>query len=287
MILSKITQATQFLPSLNLDLNNERFTDFFRRAQEWLVSHVIGNGLETVLETEVGMTATDSHPDLRLLCQRIIAEKGLLDAIPEMDMQLTEAGFAVQNNDQFTPASSQRVDRLMAKLPERIASDVDSLVRFLMKNSDGTTNNPKPYDSWRGTDQFLHLTAAFIPFFESYNRLALAPAKSYEEFYNAIPTMAREMSKVADYYVSSKEVCRLRELYRDGETLEIHRKAIAELKSVAVAAYCCDGQRARDAAASAREIMLSDSDNFPMFKESDAFNKPSVNIDAGQLVNML
>ena len=251
------------------------------------MSHVIGNGLETVLETEVGMTATDSHPDLRLLCQRVIAEKGLLDAIPEMDMQLTEAGFAVQNNDQFTPASSQRVDRLMAKLPERIASDVDSLVRFLMKNSDGTTNDPKPYDSWRGTDQFLHLTAAFIPFFESYNRLALAPAKSYEEFYNAIPTMAKEMSKVADYYVSSKEVCRLRELYRDGETLEIHRKAIAELKSVAVAAYCCDGQRARDAAASAREIMLSDSDNFPMFKASDAFNKPSVNLDAGQLVNML
>lgn len=287
MILSKITQATQFLPSLNLDLNNERFTDFFRRAQEWLVSHVIGDGLELMLEIEVGMTATDSHPDLRLLCQRVIAEKGLLDAIPEMDMQLTEAGFAVQNNDQFTPASSQRVDRLMAKLPERIASDVDSLVRFLLKNSDGTTNDPKPYDIWRGTDQFLHLTAAFIPFFESYNRLALAPAKSYEEFYNAIPTMAKEMSKVADYYVSSKEVCRLRELYRDGETLEIHRKAIAELKSVAVAAYCCDGQRARDAAASAREIMLSDSDNFPMFKDSDAFNKPSVNLDAGQLVNML
>ena len=99
MILSKITQATQFLPSLNLTLENDRFEDFFRSAQEWLVSHIIGEGLEATLESEVGMTDTDSHEDLRRLCQRIIARKGLLAAIPEMDLQLTEAGFAVQQNE--------------------------------------------------------------------------------------------------------------------------------------------------------------------------------------------
>ena len=33
MILSNTKEAVQFLPSLNLTLENDRFTDFFRRAQ--------------------------------------------------------------------------------------------------------------------------------------------------------------------------------------------------------------------------------------------------------------
>lgn len=287
MILSKITQATQFLPSLNLDLANDRFTDFFLRAQEWLVSHIIGEGLETVLETEVGMTASDSHADLRRLCQRVIAEKGLLDAIPEMDMQLTEAGFAVQNNDQFTPASAQRVDRLMAKMPERIAADGDSLVRYLLKNSDGTENEPKPYDNWRGSEQFKYLTACFMPLYEIYDRYVQPPVMSYEQFYKAIPSLAKEMKVVADYYVSAEEIARLIELTRDGELLEIHRTAIGWLCHVAASAYVKNIPAARNYAAYARNVMLSDPDSFPAFKASDAFNKPSVNLDAGQLVNML
>ena len=284
MILSKITQATQFLPSLNLDLANDRFTDFFLRAQEWLVSHVIGEGLETVLETEVGMTASDSHADLRRLCQRVIAEKGLFDAIPEMDMQLTEAGFAVQNNDQFTPASAQRVDRLMANMPGRIAADVDFLVRYLMKNS-GT--NASAYSSWRGTDQFKYLTSAFLPLYEYFNRYAVPVAESYDEYYDALPILEEGMRIVGDYYVSNAEIDRLQELYRDGELLDIHQQAVNRLSIVAAATRNKDINRARNAAVRAREIMLSDPDSFPAFKASEAYGSPKINLDGGKLVNML
>ena len=137
MVLKNITQAQKFLPSLNLTLGNSRFDDFFSRAQEWLVSHIVGSSIEDVLEADVNITDVDMHEELRTKCQRVIAEKAMLDAIPEMDMQLTEAGFAVQDNDDFSPASAQRVDRLLAKMPERIAADVDALVRFLMKTSIG------------------------------------------------------------------------------------------------------------------------------------------------------
>lgn len=284
MILSNITQATQFLPSLNLTLANDRFTDFFRRGQAWLVSHVIGEEVEEILEMEVALAAPDDHAELRLLCQRVIAEKALLDAIPEMDMQLTEAGFAVQNNDDFSPASSQRVDRLLAKMPERIAADVDALVRFLLKNSKGSGT----YDYWRGTEQFKHLTMAFIPFCEDYNGLADAGHKlDYEEYYAAIGPAAMEMKKVADYYVSRAEIERLLELYRDGETLRVHRVAILDLRCAAVAAHCGDLARARNAAVRAREVMLAAPDSFPAFKASPAYNTPTVNLDGGKIVNML
>ena len=319
MILSNTKEASKYLPSLNLTVDNDRLTDFFRRAQEWVTSHIIGTDIEALIDpdlepeeeepTEPSIEETieeieettedateeddneeeDTHAELRTLCQRVIAERALLDGIPELDLQLTEAGFAVQNNDDFSPASQARVDRLLAKMPERIAADTDALVRYLLKNSTGTQQNPKPYDSWRGTDQFKYLTEAFIPLMEQYNKLAMPAFKvtTYDEFHAAIPVMAREMMKVADYYVSRREVCRLRELYRDSEALQVHRLAIAELKSVAVAAYAHDSKCARDHASSARDIMLDDPDNFPMFKESPAFKQKTINLDGGKMVNFL
>ena len=284
MILSNITQAKQFLPSLNLTLDNDRFEDFFRRAQEWLVSHVIGEELEEILETDISMPSEDEHKDLRVRCQRVIAEKALLAAIPEMDVQLTEAGFAVQNNDNFSPASSQRVDRLLATLPGRIADDVDSVVSCLLRHSD---NTEAAYKDWRGTDQFKYLTEAFMPLIGHYNRYASPTAKTYEEYYLAIPLMANIMKNVAAYYVSGEEIERLKELYRDNDLLEIHRRAIQGLREVADAGYSGDTNRARNAAVCVRNVMLTAPDSFPAFKASDAFNKPTINLDGGKMVNFL
>lgn len=283
MILNNITQAQQFLPSLNLTLENNRFHDFFLRAQEWLVSHVIGTDIEDVLEMDMGVAQEDIHAELRLKCQRVIAEKALLDAIPEMDMQLTEAGFAVQNNQDFSPASSQRVDRLLAKMPERIAQDIDAIVRFLMKTSTGNG----AYGYWRSSYQFNYLTACFMPLIEIYNRYVQPPILSYEQFYLAIPSLAKEMKVVADYYVSEEEITRLIELSRDGNLLEIHRMAIGWLCHVAASAYVKDIKAARNYAMYARNVMLSDPDSFPEFKASSAFNSSNINLDGGKMVNFL
>ena len=283
MILNNITQAQQFLPSLNLTLENNRFHDFFLRAQEWLVSHIIGEDIEDVLEMDMNVGQEDIHSELRLKCQRVIAEKALLDAIPEMDMQLTEAGFAVQNNQDFSPASSQRVDRLLAKMPERIANDIDAIVRFLMKTSTGNG----AYGYWRSSDQFNYLTAAFVPCFEDCNRLATPKANTYEEYYDAIQMMAEMMLKVSDYYVSKAEVERLVGLYRGNLYQPTHAKAIANLSIVAVAAFNHDIGRARNAAIGARDVMLEDPDSFPAFKASSAFNSSNINLDGGKMVNFL
>ena len=292
MILSNTKEAVQFLPSLNLTLENDRFTDFFRRAQAWLTGHIIGEQIENVLETPAPEGEEDHHNDLRLLCQRVIAERALQDAISEMDLQLTEAGFAVQNNDDFSPASSQRVDRLIAKMPERIADDVDALVQFLMKHSAGRDDRGT-YSDWRMTDQFKHLTAAFMPLCEEYTAYCKGlprdtePSKDYDAFYSVIPMMARELRQVADYFVSIAEIDRLVELYRDNDLLEIHRKAIVNLKDCAVAALRYDMNRARNAAIQAREVMMTDPDSFPAFKASPAYNTPTVNLNGGNLVNLL
>ena len=96
-----------------------------------------------------------------------------------------------------------------------------------------------------------------------------------------------EMLNVADYYVSKAEVERLLELYRDGETLRVHRTAIVFLKFAGVAAFNGDMPHAINAAVQAREVMLSDPDSFPAFKASSAYSSPTVNLDGGKMVNML
>lgn len=275
MILNNLTEAKEFLPSVNLTVGNERLADFFRRAQNWLVSRIIGTGIETALE-ETYVAESDPLADLRRLCRRVIAEKALLDAIPEMDMQLTEAGFAVQDNDNFSPASAQRVDRLLAKMPERIASDADALVSYMIS----------AYPNWRSSKQFNRLTASFMPTIADYSSVPGARAyNSYDEFYSDLPVLNRSMKEVADYYVSEAEIDRLLELYRDNDLLEIHRRAIEELKVAAVASANGSIRCARNAAARARDVMLESPGDFPCFRRSYAFNSMNVNLDGGKIVN--
>lgn len=285
MILNNIKEAKQFLPSLNLTLDNDRFKDFFRSAQLWLVANVIGTDIEDVLETDFELGHEDIHEDLRRLCQRVIAEKALLTVIPEMDMQLTEAGFAVQNNADYSPASSQRVDRLLQTLPKRMASDADALVRYLMECSIGNG----AYGYWRSSQQFMRLTAAFNPYWTQYCLMANPSAEpiGYDAFLERTDRAAKAILKVADYYVSRAEIERLRELYRDGDTLEEHRTVIDELVRVGIAAVDGDMRRARDLAAYAHSLMIDDIGFFPEFAASKAYNATHINLDGGNVVNFL
>lgn len=273
--------ARQYLPSVNLSVANTRMTDFFSRRQQWIVQHVLGEDVEDMLEASY-TPVSDEFAELRQLVQRVIAEGALLDATPELDMQLTEAGFAVQKNDNFTPASSQRVDRLLARMPQRIANDVDAVVKHLMANSTGDSL----YDNWRGSRQFAYLTSAFMPLFEDFCRLV---GKEYDwnEYYLTIEPMAREMRHVADYYVSTAEIDSLLEKYRDNELIEVQRKAIAELRVVGAACIARDSKRAVNAAAQARKVMMQEPGSFPAFKASEAYANATVNIDAGNVVSFV
>jgi len=282
MILNSIQAALPFLPSVNLKIDNKRLNSFFENEQAWLAEHVIGDDIEDLLEIEV--TNTDPHAELRKLVQCVIANRAFAVAIPELDVQLTEAGFAVQENDNFKPASSQRVDRLLAKMPSRIALGLDALVRYLLENSKAEG----VYSDWRGTPQFAYLSATFMPMLEDYKRNAGAhPIENWDDFYSAISVMAHEMRHMADYYVSIEEIDRLAELYRDDELVEVQRKAIDCLCQCAVACYAHDIRRARNAASRAHKIMMANTALFPAFANSDAFVESTLNLDGGNVVNLL
>lgn len=286
MIVSNLEQAKAYLPSVNTLVANDRLTDFFRRAQEWVSEKIIGTDIEGTLEIDIPENAPDPHERLRMIVSRVICELAYSDAVSELDLQLSEAGFVVQSNQMVSPASQQRMDRLVASLKERMMNDCDSLVRYLIKNSVARA----AYDDWRGTEQYAYLTQAFTPTMEDAVRSTMtgedAPS-TWPDFHGLLPEMAQAIQNVAAPYVSQEELARLIELYRDGETLNVHNRAIGHLRRVAVKETLGDHAGAVMAAIQARKVMVANEGSFLDFAASDRRTLDTVNFGNGPSMNCL
>ena len=229
MIVPNLEQAKAYLPSVNTLVANDRLTDFFRRAQEWVSEKVIGSDIEEILEIE--LEGTDPHERLRTLVSRVICGMAYLDAMAELDLQLSEAGFVVQSNQMVSPASQQRMDRLKVSLQERMATDCDGLVRYLVRYSAANAT----YDDWRGTPQFAWLTQAMMPTMGVAVQSGLkgdSAPKTWPDYNDLQPELMMAMHRVAAPYVSDAEIDRLTELERDDEALAVHSRAIGHLRRV-------------------------------------------------------
>ena len=284
MIIDSISKAKQFLPSLNVTVANTRLNDFFQRAQTWVVENIIGTGIEELLETAVGEGQEDPHAALRELTGRVIAVAAYSDAIPEMDLQLSEAGFVVQNNEKMSPASKERVERLLSSLESRLANDADALVKYLWKNS----GSNGAYSVWRGSAQFCYLTACFVPFCQKIKEcVTTSNVDNWHKFHDLIPVMANVMKTTVAEYVSLEQIDKLLELYRANGLLREQRAAIRKIEMAVVSAGCGDMKMCKEYAAQARSVMLKNIDLFPEFHASDKFNTPKVSIDGGKVAKFL
>lgn len=288
MIVSTIKEMNSHLISLNLIADGEgdrRFDSFLAREQEWLTEHILGNDIEEILETEVASGQTDPHKRLRDLACRVISQRAYLASVPESDLQRSEAGFVVQMNDKMSPASQQRVDRLVESLNERIDTDCDALVRHLLNESAAD----KPYQDWRGTRQFSYLTEAFIPTMAVMRQNSrLCPVSHWQEFYDLIPRMVSALRGTVADYISIEEVEILLELYRDQELLDVHKKVLRLVRMSVMAAVEGLPDNAVHYAIQARSWMMRHESDFTAFVESDRYNLPKpFNLGDGTVANLL
>ncbi len=291
MIVKTTSEMKRHLLSFNLKLDEameSRFSSYLARAQEWVSDKIIGEDLETALEPGSDIGQNDPHGKLRGLVGRVIIELAYLNSIGESDLQRSEAGFVVQNNDKQSPASLQRVERLIQSLNERINSDCDSLVNYLIKNSVHDENDPFPYEDWRDTRQFEFLTDAFIPTMGIMRQnTSIVPVQRWAEFYDLQPKMNIALRTTVARYVSIEQIDALLSDYRTAELQDVQRKVLRWLR-MAVLGEVTNADNATHFAIEARNYMLQHESSFPEFVASDCYELPSpFHLGDGTVANLL
>ena len=274
MIVSTTTAMQKHLLSFNLKIEkaeDNRFAPFLQRAQEWATEHILGEDIEETIEIDLSPGQANPHERLMALAGRVISEQAYLSSIAESDLQRSEAGFVVQMNEKMSPASQQRVDRLIQSLNERLNWDCDALVNYLLRHStDGAA-----YEDWRGTRQFAYLTDAFIPTMAVMRQHAgQNTVQRWQGFHDLQPKLAMALRTTVAGYVGIDEVETLLELYRDDEMLDVHKKALRWISMSVLGEASGDLEAAVRFAIEARGWMLRHESDFPEFVGSDRYELP-------------
>lgn len=124
------------LPLNTLQAYNANITESHekRALYKWFVKYL---GMELVVAIDEGL----DDDELLARVKPALANLTYLEALPFLNLVLTGSGFAVMNNQNMAPASSDRVRALAVGLLEAASNFLDSLLAYLETNADD-------YDSW-------------------------------------------------------------------------------------------------------------------------------------------
>ena len=89
---------SQYLPSINFKVEPKRLIPYLVEAQREITDRILGYDIEELLVKN----SDDNLSELKNLASRAICVTAYLSAIPEMDLQLSEAGFVVASNEAFS-----------------------------------------------------------------------------------------------------------------------------------------------------------------------------------------
>lgn len=230
MIIQNLLQAKKYLPAISIKDDVTTMDDNFLTAEQELSNDILGEELLILLEKKY-----DEDSKLLIMCERIISLSAFLSAIPELDLVLTQSGFAVHSSEKMSPASRQRVDALIQSVNSRLDKATDTLIDYLI-------TTPMYDDIWRSTEQFDKITAGLISTYSEFKKYALyTPAcalnypKSYNEFKQHYAGMKISLDTSVASRISQAYTTELLEKYRDRVQLNSYDKKVLEYVRHAVA----------------------------------------------------
>lgn len=261
MIVANYNEMKPFLPAVEMKGTPTIFDDALEVAQDILVADILGTDLEQRIEQR----EQGDHKLLKL-CQRVISQQAFLHSIPDMDLVLTDAGFAVTNNEQMTMASKDRVQALTVNLQAKLDESKDALIAWLMKN----------VSEWRGTEEFARLSDGLILTFAEFKDVAVlnnttAPVypHSWTDFLELNSALNVALMTDVASYISKDYASELIEKIRDKETIIPIETKVLKLIKIAIAALALgDRKVGQDQTLAAVAIMKANPTDFPTFATS-------------------
>lgn len=284
MIIENFLQAKKYLPAIAIKPDITTIDDMFNTSEYDLVEDILGEELHARLDLKQAEDKT-----LNTLCERVIALNGFIQAIPDLDLVLTQSGFAVHNSEAMVPASTARVKSLTISLQSRADSATDTLIKHLLASE-------KYEDIWRNTTQFERITSGLISTYSEfveygqYSPRAVADQypKNYSELKRMYTNFNLALMGEVSSYLSADYCNELIEKVRDREVLQLHEKFVLRLIRYAVCAISMgDLSSGRNHIIKARAYMLKVPASFPTFiasPEGQAIDSPA---NDGAIYSML
>lgn len=283
MIVKTFNQVKKYLPAITIKADITSIDDMFNIAESELVEEIISQELYALL-----LLTLEVDKNLLGQCERVIALAGFLKAIPDLDLVLTQSGFAVHSSEAMLPASTARVKALTIGLQDRLDSSIDTLIRFLLASE-------KYQDIWRATSQFEKITAGLITNYSEFkdfaqysSSFAQAYPRSYSEFKRLYSSFNIALMGDIASYLSSDFCNEVVEKVRDKESLSTHEKYVVGLLKYAICAMSLgDLQMGRAHTIKARAYMLKFPAAFPTFFLSPESQTLDNSDNSGAIFGML
>lgn len=280
MIIDNFLQLKKYLPTIVIKGDVTAIDDYIIIAEEELTEDILSSDLYDIV-----IMKKDEDRKLIEKCERIVALSSFLMAIPDLDLVLTQSGFAVHNSESMSPASTARVKSLITSISERLDKARDSLIRFLLSST-------LYADIWRVTVQFEKITSCIIPTYSEFKEYAPFSTpkypNNYSEFKRLIPSLEIALMGEVSSYISRDYSLELIEKIRDNEPSTPEESEVIKLVKYAICAISLDNNAmGRTHVLKARSFMLKRPSMFPTFINSPEGQTLDSTVDNSPIFSML
>lgn len=189
MLISNENQLRRYLPNAFTSVEGEvslyeKMLPYLREAENWLKVTVTGTEiLNQFIEAEEDHT-------LRGEACRALTCDALMHAIPALDVVLTPNGFGIVANQNISPASKERIARLI----DSMEMQRDDAVMHLLK---GLKMNP----SWHNSEVFSFWSQTLLPNISITAQLGIREHQ-FSEYLALVPRIIQIEAELANAYIS-------------------------------------------------------------------------------------
>jgi hypothetical protein len=232
-----------------------RYEPYLKTAEKFLIRELTGQELFDLANT---------NADMRDHFIAVIAHKGYLEAIPFLDLIETESGFAVASNTNIAPASTKRVQDLIAGLEKRLSELIEDMLEWLETAPDAIQ------DAWKGSKAYTLINDNYVCSVREFRDYGSFPGSRLEWIrFRPKLTIARKLK--IEPVISKALSEQIIEQLRDDELTENNALILDDLR-YALAAFANDDPATGESFISrVRNFLITHPDDFPAFASSDIY----------------
>lgn len=258
MLINDIETLKAMIPTVT-GSSFEKYRHSLALAQEWFASEIAGRPLmDEILRMEDEPSNT-----LLLLAKSVVAYKGYMDAIPQLDVLETNNGFAVVNDDALAPASRERVAALIRSMQSNLDAAVGQLLCLL-------EDSPQYHASWSQSPAFSIMYESYLPTLRMFRRYGTFAGTQFD-FIAALPSIRGIITQKIEPVISAEYSGYLLEKSRNKQLSATDIPMLEELRYALAAFYNNSPDTAAAHLLRVRRRLEANPQTYPAFAASELY----------------